>query len=168
MAVRRRKSSDYAVISLRIKEPLRAKVERAAKRNGTSMNSEIAGRLERSFVEDEYRDEALFDAFGGVEAYYLLRLAGAAAAVEQAHAGKPWPRDPRVFDNALQAINTVFCAFRPRGRKKPVDAFTDARAAKLMRNALVHGYGFPPTDADNFKLETDLDTIRAVKAKGKN
>jgi len=43
-----RKHSDYAVISLRIKEPLRAKIEKAAKREGISINHWIIDRLGRA------------------------------------------------------------------------------------------------------------------------
>jgi hypothetical protein len=41
-------------VGLRIKEPMRARLERVAKMRGMSMNAEIVDRLNRSFVEDDF------------------------------------------------------------------------------------------------------------------
>ena len=164
MATRRRKKSDYAVISLRIKEPLRAKIELAAKDSGSSMNSEIATRLEHSFADDEHHDKNLFESFGGAEEYSLFRMAAAAADTVVAREGKKWPHDPHVFDSALRAINVVLEAFRPKGRKKPISALVDPIAAKLVAARLLQTHGFSVGDADNLEEEVDAHTIRAVKA----
>ena len=39
-----------------MKEPLRAQIERAAKKNGVSMNAEINSRLEQSFAEQNMKE----------------------------------------------------------------------------------------------------------------
>lgn len=44
-----------AEIKIRLREPLRAKIERAAKRRGVSMNSEMIHRLDQSFFGDWHR-----------------------------------------------------------------------------------------------------------------
>ena len=61
-------------IGLRVKEPLRARIERAAKDSGVSMNAEINGRLETTFTKEHLFD----DLFGGPE---MRRLAVMWAAV---------------------------------------------------------------------------------------
>jgi hypothetical protein len=50
-----RKLSDIVQFKLRIREELRRRLERAAKRHGVSINHEIAGRIERSFDHDATR-----------------------------------------------------------------------------------------------------------------
>jgi hypothetical protein len=44
-----RKPSEITQIGLRLRERLRVRLERAAKARGTSLNSEMADRLARSF-----------------------------------------------------------------------------------------------------------------------
>jgi Arc-like DNA binding domain len=47
-------------VGLRVKEPMRARIERSAKGRGVSMNAEINARLEATFTKEE-----LFDRFFG-------------------------------------------------------------------------------------------------------
>src|SRR5262245_37633013 len=53
----RRKQAARADIKIRMKEPLRAKIEAAAKRRGVSMNAEMVSRLEQSFQKEGASDE---------------------------------------------------------------------------------------------------------------
>src|SRR5262245_26020289 len=53
----RRKQAARADIKIRMKEPLRAKIEAAAKRRGVSMNAEMVSRLEQSFQKEGVSDE---------------------------------------------------------------------------------------------------------------
>jgi hypothetical protein len=46
-----RKRDTTVQVGLRLKEPLRKRVERAAKSNGVSMNAELVRRLEESFAQ---------------------------------------------------------------------------------------------------------------------
>ena len=48
-----RSRSDTIQLKARMKEPLRAKLEAAAKARGVSLNAEMIHRLERSFIEEE-------------------------------------------------------------------------------------------------------------------
>jgi len=50
-----RKPADIVPLMVRLRESLRARLERAAERNQRSMNLEIAARLEQSFTRDEMR-----------------------------------------------------------------------------------------------------------------
>lgn len=53
----RRRQTAKADLKIRLKEPMRARIERAASKRGVSMNAEMVDRLERSFGQD--------DSFGG-------------------------------------------------------------------------------------------------------
>jgi hypothetical protein len=57
-------------VGLRVKEPMRARIERSAKDRGVSMNGEIVARLEATFSGEE-----LFDKFfGGPEMRQMANL----------------------------------------------------------------------------------------------
>lgn len=62
-----RKQSATVQLKVRMKEPLRARIERAANQRGVSLNAEIVGRLEQSLL----KEGAKYDEFGG-EDYYRL------------------------------------------------------------------------------------------------
>lgn len=153
-------------LGLRVTADIKSRLDNAAKESGRSQSHEAELRLARSFSDEDSRDETLFKIFGGTEAYSLFHLAAAAAAVEQAHAKKPWASDPQTFDNALKAINTVLEAFRPKGRTKPVDAFTDVRARLLVGNRMAEGLGLDPYEAKGRVLEVDINTINLTAPDG--
>ncbi len=50
----KRKSSDTVDIKIRMKEPVRRKIEQAAAKRGVSMNAEMVSRLEQSFTSEDY------------------------------------------------------------------------------------------------------------------
>jgi len=47
-----RKPSDLVMTSLRLREALRRRIEKAAEKNGVSLNHEMVSRLERSFDKE--------------------------------------------------------------------------------------------------------------------
>ena len=53
MAASSREASATVDIKIRMKEPLRAKIEEAAKNHGVSMNAEMVSRLDQSFIEEQ-------------------------------------------------------------------------------------------------------------------
>src|SRR5262249_21179308 len=53
-----RKSTEMVALTLRIREQLRRKLERASERNNTSLNAEMANRLEASFQKEAEADLA--------------------------------------------------------------------------------------------------------------
>lgn len=65
-----RKKSDTVQLKVRMKEPLRARLEKAAKARGVSLNTEAVERMERSFQ----REETKFEEFGGKAKFNLCRL----------------------------------------------------------------------------------------------
>jgi hypothetical protein len=76
----KRDQTAVADVKTRLREPLRAKLERAARHRGVSMNAEICDRLERSFQRDEE--------FGGLEGRVRAHLALSAFNT----AGQQWAR----------------------------------------------------------------------------
>jgi hypothetical protein len=51
-----RKPSDIVQYKLRIRESLRRRIEKAAKKNKTSANQEMANRLEHSFDQEQFHE----------------------------------------------------------------------------------------------------------------
>jgi Arc-like DNA binding domain len=89
-------------IGLRVKEPVRARIERAAKDNGVSMNTEINGRLDSSFTKEDIIDRM----FGGPEMRRMAMLwaavfsHGARLGAYMEHGGKVDREvDPKEFTN---------------------------------------------------------------------
>jgi len=68
------KRPDTAIVALtlRIREPLRRRLENAAKQRGVSLNSELAERLESSFRKEDF-GKALDDRFEKQEAIQKKR-----------------------------------------------------------------------------------------------
>jgi hypothetical protein len=107
---------------VRMKEPLRADLEEAARLRGVSMNAEIVARLEQSFEQKQ----RLEDVFGGMVVYRLMRVIAAImdSAGSMALLYKPaadsgdarearWTADPYAYDQALQAGVHALEALRP-------------------------------------------------------
>ena len=81
-------------LKVRMKEPLRAKIESAAGARGVSLNAEAVDRLEKSFADQEAR----YEGFGGPGGYGIFRVLGSAASALGTAIGKTdWWRDPRSF-----------------------------------------------------------------------
>lgn len=89
-----KKQDELVGISLRIREPLRHRIEQAASRRGVSMNSEIADRLTRSLDDD--------DRTGSPATAALVRAILVAIETAERDSGKSWCDD----------LETVACAGR--------------------------------------------------------
>jgi hypothetical protein len=94
-----RPDTAYATLKLRIKEPLRAEIERAASVLGVSMNAEMQRRLEQSFGgERDFLDDLLADPSLRTQASLMLlnfERAGRAMAEAKGLSTEPrvWMRD---------------------------------------------------------------------------
>src|SRR5437763_528741 len=73
-----RETSAAVDIKIRMKEPLRADIERAATEKGISMNAEMVERLSRSFEQERMLDQASEWAYGR-RLFALLSLLGRVA-----------------------------------------------------------------------------------------
>jgi len=78
-----RKPTDTAHLNLRYPEALRRRLERAAKKSGRSMNTEIVERLERSFRREDFEKFQDFITEG------MLKVMGVAVDV-----ARRWPSMP--------------------------------------------------------------------------
>jgi Arc-like DNA binding domain len=109
----KRDQTAVADVKTRLREPLRAKLERAARHRGVSMNAEICDRLERSFQREEE--------FGGLEgrgrahlALSAFNTAGARWARERGVSGA-WENDPECYLVAALAAAHSLMIGAPEG-----------------------------------------------------
>ena len=114
-----RKQNTTVDLKVRMKEPLRAKVEKAAKRRGVSMNAEAVDRLERSFDKE--------DVWGGadlLEMTHLMSGAFARGGKLGAHSRKhaewspsEWINDPFCYLAAIASVRDALVAAQPVRRE---------------------------------------------------
>ena len=112
----KRKSTAVAQVGLRIREPLRAGLENAAKKRGVSLNTELAERLARTLAEDE--------TYGGPEIHNMARLMAAAflqggrvGAMQRQHpewGPVDWMNDPWCYATAVGTVLDTLEAHQPR------------------------------------------------------
>lgn len=135
----KRKPTEIAHVGLRLRERLRAELERAAKKHGVSLNAEMVDRLQRTLTEDA--------AAGGTEIRNMERFMGAAFL----HGGQAgargrehpdwepaqWIDDPYCYDAAAQTVNHALVAMEPELE------FSDdtPREAREIGKKLMHFYG---------------------------
>jgi hypothetical protein len=113
----KRDRTAVADVKTRLREPLRAKLERAARDHGVSMNAEIVGRLERSFARDEE--------FGGLQgrerahmALSAFNTAGAQWARDRG-VSDAWENDPECYLTAALAAAETLMISAPEGLDLP-------------------------------------------------
>jgi hypothetical protein len=138
-------------LKVRMKEPLRERIEAAARARGISMNAEAVARLEESFRDESLLPQILDFAFGCQLSGLVLLLARVAreTGVRISFDGKAAPaeplNDPHVFDQMVRAITRALEAIRPPGEIKQPKVVADLRKAGLDRLARTHeniGEGF--------------------------
>ncbi len=122
----RRDDSATVNLKLRVKEPMRAAIEKSAEDRGVSMNTEINDRLEKSFSSGTMLDEALAIAHGPDLAKILkamavaMNSAGRMVMLNRFFADrKPrqleidWTRVPAAYDAAVQIGREILDAAKP-------------------------------------------------------
>jgi Arc-like DNA binding domain len=103
-----RPQTAFAHLKVRMKEPLRAALEGAAKERGVSMNAEVVRRIEQSFRQDQQ--------FGDPE---LSRLAFTLAAYFAiATQGEDWRSDPIVYAKGATAVFAELIRSVPSGPER--------------------------------------------------
>jgi hypothetical protein len=117
-----RKKSDTIDFKFRMKEPLRRKIEKAAKSNGVSMNTEAVSRLEASF-NSEGADAS---AYGGAELSALFRMLGGAASLIEGRLGASCTKD--YFTNI--AVRAAWKKLIAHVAPSPPDEVRDVAYAK--------------------------------------
>ena len=116
----KRKRSDKVQLKVRLKEPLRAKIEAAAKRSGVSLNAETVQRLEQTFRREDAREavrEAIYVAFGGPEGFNLALKIAAARQTAENIVGAPIAKNDEAFHVAVRLIFQVLTEAGPKPKK---------------------------------------------------
>ena len=113
----KREPTAIAQVGLRIPEALRARIEKAAKATGNSMNAEIVQRLEGSFELEER--------LGGPQLKNLIEAIASAMKstgqiagdIEASGSTRPgsWLVLPYSFNQAFEAAVAILEAHRPKG-----------------------------------------------------
>lgn len=122
MPAPKRKQTAVVQLKVRMREPLRAKLESAAAKKGTSINSEVVDRLESSFRVD--------DQLGGPEMRDIAALmigafnaAGAAADSADGYVSAEgeynWRRDQFCYLHAAMAVVEALLVATPKGPLTP-------------------------------------------------
>ena len=110
-----RKVARTAVFSTRLQPDTRARLEKAAQRNGRGLSQELEHRLRRTFVED---DKAV-EFYGTEQNAAIVRLIGLTlrtAATRTSRRGRhQWLKEQWLFDNVMDAIAHMLLWFRPGG-----------------------------------------------------
>ena len=110
-------------LKIRMREPLRARLEEEAKFHGKSINSEVVDRLGRSFERQDIFSEMLGFAHDSHLAGVLMMLGSVMEQVGYLHVkpqqsrspfGSRWAEDPVAFDQAALAAIALLNAARPR------------------------------------------------------
>jgi hypothetical protein len=97
-----------AQFKLRMPEPLRAAIEESARRSGSSLNTEIVQRLDRSVRQDQ--------AYGHPEMAGLAFTMAASFAV--ATQGEDWSSDPIAYAKGVAAVLDALIRGMPAGPDK--------------------------------------------------
>lgn len=113
-----RKRSATVQLKIRMKEPLRAKVEKEAKKRGVSLNSEVVSRIEDTFIN---RD----DLFGGANRYRLMRFLATGIELVELKTGKSWENDIKTKEAVKAATSALFDTFGPSFDEKAVTRQAD-------------------------------------------
>jgi hypothetical protein len=139
MKMVRRAKSETVQLKVRMKEPLRAMLEKAADERGISMNTEAVDRLQRTFQNQKVLQEALDLSFGAHISGLLMIIGDVMRATAQtvsfAENGDPsleiWSEDPVVYDEVAKAVASVFAEHRPVGEILPPSKMAPASRATV-------------------------------------
>jgi hypothetical protein len=128
---KKREQTATVDIKIRMRERLRAKIERAAGVSAISMNLEMVNRLEKSF-EDERR---AVSTSGGSAALAIAKLIGVVIDLRSGGGTNThWLQDRNSFDQTVRAINAVLEQFKPaapesitqNAQRRPSESETDS------------------------------------------
>ena len=157
-----RKQTATVDLKLRMKEPLRASLAKAAKKRGVSLNFEAVERLGRSIHHEGLFPQALELAFGKRLAGMLLVIgramdeAGTLAAFSEADVSEGararinWMDSSYAFDQAVQAVTVVLEDLRPAGdrapKRRPTSGSKDVELDAVLAASKLHlGSGLAKT-----------------------
>jgi hypothetical protein len=99
----KREATDRVTLTLRLKEPLRAKLEALARSNDLSLNAEIVRRLEGSIRDDELGAVIFRD----VQTYALMDWQARLIRAIERKNEKRWDEDRATYFEAIDTIHRV-------------------------------------------------------------
>ena len=139
-----RKKSAVVQLKVRLKEPLRARIEKAARKQQHPMNTEIVDRLEVSFLEDEKLQltyqlvmDGVYEQFGEKGTYYLMKLLAQAMAISEDETGKSWRDDADTCSLVEDVFNSILSRYGPESVRLSKPA--ESQQSEGIAGALVGG-----------------------------
>jgi hypothetical protein len=90
---------ELVALNMKVPQDLRSRLERAARKSGRSLTSEVGYRVERSF---DYEKQ-----FGSEYTQTLVRLIAAATTLIEKKTGKRWHEDPEVLEKVVNAVRLI-------------------------------------------------------------
>lgn len=139
-------------LKVRMKEPLRERIEAAARTRGVSMNAEAVARLEESFRDESLLPQILNIAYGRETAGLLLLIGeclrdttahSAAFAGAKLEANAAWMDRPWVYRQVKDAIGTILEELEPPGTSDaPTPELIEGMAEPLRHTMKNLGRGF--------------------------
>ncbi len=140
-----RKESATVQLKVRLKEPLRARIEKAARKRKRPMNTEIVDRLEMCFSEEEKLQlthqlvmDGVYEQFGGIGIYSLMKLLARAMAISEGETGKSWRDDADTCALVEAVFNSILSRYGPESAPpaKPVDPQQSEHIAAVLVGGL--------------------------------
>ncbi len=126
-----RKESATVQLKVRLKEPLRARIEKAARKRKHPMNTEIVDRLEMSFSKDEKLQlthqlvmDGVYEQFGEKGTYCLMKYLVEALGYVENETGKSWLNDKETYEQVHVAWTSILRRYGPE-RDQPTKPATD-------------------------------------------
>ena len=119
-----RPKTALAGMKIRLREPLRARLESAAKRNGVSLNKELTARVEQSFAKDA--------AFGGSDIRHVAMHMASAFALNGSRKAEEksldrWTGDPESYLAGMLGVIDALMTAAPRPLTKLEIAAIESR-----------------------------------------
>jgi hypothetical protein len=84
---------------MKVPKDLRIRLEKAARKSGRSLTSEVGYRVERGFDYEKL--------FGSEYTQILIRLIASAITLIESKTGKRWHEDPSVLEMVLDAVRLI-------------------------------------------------------------
>ena len=140
-----RKQSAAVQLKVRLKEPLRARIEKAARKQQHPMNTEIVNRLEMSFSKEEERQlsyqlvmDGVYEQFGEKGTYYLMKLLAKAMATSEMETGKTWQNDADTCFLVEAVFNSILSRYGPESVRlsKPAESQQSEHIAGVLVGGL--------------------------------
>lgn len=128
---------EKATLGIRVPLGLKRRLDTAAEANDRSLSQEAELRLEQSFRNEDYLDQAMNQLYGPRLAVLLTVIGRALNEIGRHAPGVSFPANwmdvPHIFHEAVGAVEEALEAFRPEGKRPSTDPIL---APKIIRELL--------------------------------